>query len=87
MAKEKITREQALRKTMALIEDNWTIPDKVYELAQDVWQKATHAITDKYDITDWDLDSDEEWYDEFISELFSTSYLAILSACDKYLNG
>ena len=77
--KNRITIEQAERKMFGLLQTE-DMGDRVYELAQDLYQKYIQYIEEHFEITGKEeyLDSDQEWYDSIYEEFFQAVYDAMV---------
>ena len=72
---KKITTDEA-RSEMYRLLKKVDMGDKIYELAQDIFQGCINVIEINTEITDKDeyLDSCQEWYDEIQEDFYQTVY-------------
>ena len=78
MARERIDIEQAEQKMFELLKKE-QMGDRIYEFAQDLYQRYINVLETKYNITNKDvLDRDEEWYDNVHDEFFQGVYNRML---------
>lgn len=72
--RDELTVQEAERELLSTL-DNVSFGDKVYELAQDLYQGGISMIESSHGITGTDLfDSGEMWYDSIREEFFQEVY-------------